>query len=362
LKQSIGLGCLLVSFTALSAGCGSSNEDAQQTQKDSGADAKSDAPPPDAGDAASPSWGASGLDGNAIDAIAVDPKAPTTIFAGNSAGGSMAAGLYRSKDSGQSWTALTNGLTAVGCHAVAVHATEDVVLAAVGIGLYRSTDGGESWTETTNDPGGVYTVVFDPTQGKAWTVTSQNGIYASTDSGATWSNVTSTGLPALNTVGLGPLATDGAKLYLGTAGQGVYVSSDGGASFVGPGSGIPQANPDSINALAASSARPGVVFALTNADGLYRSDDSGAAWSKVTTSNPTRYAAALIDRRDSNTFYVSLDETQGGPGGLDQSSDDGASWAPLGPDTVPVAVLDQDPIDGTLYAGTVGKGVWRYGL
>ncbi len=362
-KHSIGVSWLLVSLSALAIGCSSKDNNSQPSGSDagsdSGSDAKADSPSADGGgDAKAPGWSDLGLDNNSIDAIAVDPKASGTIFVANASGGALDAGLYRSKDGGQTWSPLTNGLPASGCHAVAVHPTQNFVMASVGIATYRSLDGGDSWTESNNDPGGVYTLVYDSSQSKGWTVTSQNGIYVSSDGGGTWSNVTSVGLPPLNTVPLGPLASDGSNLYLATGGQGVYASADGGTTFTGPGTGL---SGDSINALAASSSNAGVVYALTNADGLYRSDDSAATWSKVTTSSPPRYAAVLIDRLDPKSAYVGLDETQGGPGGLDFTKDDGQSWAPFGPDTVPVSVIDQDPSDGTLYVGTVGQGVWRYG-
>jgi hypothetical protein len=345
---------LLFSLSSLAFGCGGGgNDNSQQQGNDSGTEAGNDA--------ATPGWNDTGLDNNSIEAIAVDTKTPTTIFVGNGAGGAKDAGLYRSKDSGQSWAQLTNGIPASGCHAVAVSSSNGTVIASAGISTYFSQNGGDSFTVSTGDPGGVNTLIFDASGSKAFTVSAQKGMYVSADAGATWGNISSTGLPALNTVDLGPLATDGQNLYLGSGGQGVYVSADAGATFTGPGTGMPQAFADTINALAASAARPGVVFALTNADGLYRSDDSGASWSKVSTSGPTRYAALLIDKLQPKTFYVGLDETQGGAGGLDSSSDDGKTWAPFGPPTAPVSVVDQDPVSGAIYAGTVGQGVWRYG-
>ncbi len=360
---SLASGCGPTNNTASDGGAVDSGSDTGNPGTDSGKDSGGgEAAPPEAGgEAGTPSWAASALDGNAVSAIAVDPKAPTTVFVGLSSGGSS-TGVYRTKDGGKNWSALTNGVPAQGVHALAVHATQSFVIASAGIGIYRSTDGGDSWTESMNDPGDVFSVVFHPTQNMAWTVTTQNGIYTSTDGGGSWVHVTSTGLPPLNTVGLGPLAYDGSKLYLGTGGQGVYVSSDGGTTFTGPGTGLPQAFADTVNALVATAARPGVVLALTNADGLYRSNDSGATWSKVTMTDRTRYGALLIDPRSSNGFYVSVDDTQGGPGGLDHSGDDGMTWAAFGPMGVPVAVVDESPADGTLYAGTIGKGVWRYGL
>jgi len=331
--------------------CGSSSQ-----AGDGGSDAGADA----SGDGAAPSWGASGLAGNVISVVAVDPKSPSTIFAGTSAASAM-VGFFRSQDSGHTWSPVAGGLPAQSAQSIAISPTQNIVIASVGIATYRSTDGGNTWTESGNDPGALYNMLFHPSGTQVWTATAQRGLYTSTD-GASWTNITSTGLPPLNTVDLGPLAHDGSKLYLGTGGQSVYVSADGGLTFTGPGAGIPQAFADSINALAASPARPGVAFALTLNDGLYRSNDSGANWSKVTVGNSTRRSGLIIDRRASSTFYVSLDETQGGPGGLARSRDDGVTWSPFGPPGKPVSVIDESPTDGTIWAGTIGDGIWRFGL
>jgi len=334
-------------WAVLLLACGTSN-----TSSDAGSDG--------GGGDGGAGWKLSGLDGNVISVLAVDPRTPSTIFAGADAA-SATPGLFRSKDSGQTWTAVAGGLPAQSVQSVAVSPTQNAVIAAVGIATFVSTNGGDTWTESTNDPGGVSTIVFHPNGSMAFTVSSQQGMYTSSDNGASWNKITSTGLPPLNTVGLGPLAHDGAKLYLGTGGQGVYVSSDGGATFTGPSTGIPQAFADTINALATSPARPGVVFALTNADGLYRSNDSGATFTKVTAATPTRYSAALVDRLTPTIAYTSLDETQGGPGGIARTTDDGVTWPTFGPATIPVVALDESPTDGALYAGTIGRGVWRYG-
>jgi hypothetical protein len=58
-------------------------------------------------------------------------------------------------------------------------------------------------------------------------------------------------------------------------------------------------------------------------------------------------------------IYVSANENQGGLGGLFETTDDGLSWRNIGPATQAINVVDIAP-DGTLYAGTIGSGIWRF--
>ena len=65
------------------------------------------------------------------------------------------------------------------------------------------------------------------------------------------------------------------------------------------------------------------------------------------------------------TVYASVNENQSGSGGLIKTANDGQSWTAIGPgtspNTIPVSAVDAAP-DGTIFAGTVGRGIWRFGL
>ena len=57
---------------------------------------------------------------------------------------------------------------------------------------------------------------------------------------------------------------------------------------------------------------------------------------------------------------MSADDASGSSGGLLESTDDGQSWSSIGPNGLAVTAVDITP-DGTLFAGTIGKGIWRFG-
>jgi photosystem II stability/assembly factor-like uncharacterized protein len=359
-----GLGTLLlVNFATQVVACGSSSTQAEPG--DAGTDAlASDASTIDANaDAAAPVWAQTAFAGaNIVPTLAIDPKDPGTVFIGISAG-SAEKGFLCTKNGGQSWTKLAGGLPDQYAGVVAIHPQNGTLLANPGVeGIWRSTDGGDSWARVVSDPGGVNALLFHPTGSVVWAVTSQRGCIRSGDGGVTWAPTPNTNLP-LNQFGLGPFAFDGAKLYLGTGGRGVYVSTDDGDSWTQAASaGLAGVSGADVTNLAATPSRPGVIFAETSFAGVFRSTDSGATFSKLEPGGSgTRYAALALDPGNAQTIFVSANETQGGPGGLFKSTDDGQSWSNFGPSTVPVSSVAV-ATNGTIYAGTIGQGVWRFGV
>lgn len=301
------------------------------------------------------SWSKLGLDGNVIAILAIDPKSPSTIYAGATAGGT-APGFYRSKDNGKTWGYVPN-LPHQSAHAIAIHPSQNIILATLGIQMFRSADGGETWNEVAMNIGGAYTLAFHPTQMTAWTVTSQDGVYRSSDGGMTFMKVTTTGLPPPNTHVLGPIVYDGAKLYLAcddTAGA--YVSSDDGTTWT-PASGLPSGAPkDAILTLAAQPGKTGVIFAETTASGLYRTEN-GSAFTKVDLGmEMSRFGGLAFDPMTTSTLYVGRDDNE-----VLKSTDTGKSWMKAGPAGHNALAIAVSPTDSGVFIGTSGDGVWRFG-
>jgi len=91
-----------------------------------GLKADTDSPRPVSG--ASPD----GLTNTAIQALAVDPSNPTTVYVGTG------AGVFKSVDGGDSWSALNTGLTSTAIRALAVDpaAPSTVYAATFGGGVF----------------------------------------------------------------------------------------------------------------------------------------------------------------------------------------------------------------------------------
>ncbi|MFL6721104.1 MAG: WD40/YVTN/BNR-like repeat-containing protein [Sphingomonas sp.] len=209
-----------------------------------------------------------------IGAIAVAPSSPRTIYVGTGEADmrsdiSQGIGMFRSDDAGASWTAIgLPGTQQIARIRVDPRNPNVVLVAALGHpygpnderGVFRSVDGGRHWTKTLfkDSNTGAIDLAFDPGNPSI--------VYA-----ALWQ----TRRPPWNTYppSSGP-------------GSGLYKSLDGGRSWRQlTGHGFP-GSPGRIG-IATSGAQPNRVYALVDSaeegqGGLYRSDDRGATWAKVT--------------------------------------------------------------------------------
>jgi hypothetical protein len=357
LASTLALAGMPACGSSSSSSAGDAGSDAGTIDSGGGADAGGDASA-DAG----ATWSKVAFDGSVVASIASDPKKPATVFVGLGPGGAE-KGVHRSTDGGKTWSKLGGGLPDQSTSLVAVSPVDGSVIANPGTsGLWRSTNGGDAWTQAAAAPGSVNGLVHHPTSGVAWTVNSTDGVYRSPDNGASWTKTTNTNLD-VNQYALGPLAYDGAKLYLATEAKGVWVSTDAGDSWTKAASaGLPDgAGGGAMIAIVASSSRANVVLVQTLGGGLFRSTDGGASFTKLDTgAERSRYAGLRLDPASSKTILVGADDTNGGSGGLLRSTDDGATWAPFGPAREAVIAVDV-ATDATTYAGTTGQGLWRLG-
>jgi photosystem II stability/assembly factor-like uncharacterized protein len=112
----------------------------------------------------------------------------------------------------------------------------------------------------------------------------------------------------------------------------------------------------SINALAASPAQPGLLYAgSSDGSGLYRSEDGGASWVRVSRGLDVFVTAVLADPQAPATVYVLANLR------IWKSLDAGATWtaAPQPRGQVGFESLAIDPqTPANLYAGTT-SGVWK---
>ena len=165
--------------------------------------------------------------------LAQHPSVPSVIHAGGKHGPTNGMAVQRSHDGGSTLapaTVLEPATTA--CLDIAAAPADSRVLYAVGgwfyqpAKAYRSNDGGETWQDVTNDlPGERATAVcVDPRAWQGVFVATSEGVFHSADGGAHW---VPTGLPKQARA----LVYDpyGRALYAATAGDGVYVLSEGAA-------------------------------------------------------------------------------------------------------------------------------------
>jgi photosystem II stability/assembly factor-like uncharacterized protein len=158
---------------------------------------------------------------------------------------------------------------------------------------------------------------------------------------------------------------DGGKtIYVGTAGGGIWKSTNAGASFKP----VFDKYTQSIGALAIDQKNPKTIYAGTGesnmrnsvsiGDGLYKSTDGGDNWTRIGLDSTEHISKVLIDPNNSNIVYVSA------PGplwsdskhrGLYKSTDAGKTWETILfiSNKAGVADVEIDPTNSNvLYATT----------
>lgn len=283
--------------------------------------------------------------GGRVVAVAGDPKRPHVFYFG-----AVAGGVWKTTDAGVTWSNISDGYfksSSVGAIAVAdadpnvlyVGMGETTIRTDVshGDGVYKSTDGGQSWQHLglaeTRHIGKIRIhpqnpdIVYVAALGHAFGANPERGVYRTKDGGKTWELV----LHKSEKAGAVDLSFDPhhpAVIYattweahrnfwsLSSGGEdsGLWKSSDGGDTWseITRAKGLPQTGLIGKIGVAASPAKAGRVWALFEAQeapGLYRSDDYGATWQKLTDKQDLRYrpwyySHVIADPVDADTVYI----------------------------------------------------------
>jgi photosystem II stability/assembly factor-like uncharacterized protein len=279
-----------------------------------------------------------GPEGNRASAVAGVPGNPMVAYIGAASGG-----VWKTADGGSTWepTFDDQPAQAIGALAVAPSAPNHVWAGtgetfiirpptSPGNGIYRSTDAGETWQHmglgATGHIGRILVhprnpdIVYACALGHGYGPQEERGVFRTTDGGSTWTRVLfvdeHTGCadlsmdgtdPGVIVAGMWQLEIKPWNLNSGGPGSGVFVTRDGGDTWVRlAGSGLPEAG-SSVGkvAVAIAPSDPSRIYALLEqADPtLYRSDDGGVHWRLVTRDHDiaerapyyTRFAVAPDD-------------------------------------------------------------------
>lgn len=251
------------------------------------------------------------------------PSEPNVFYMGQGDGG-----VWKSTDYGRTWVPIFDDqeTQSIGALAVAPSDPNVVYVASgeglhrpdlsVGDGIYRSADAGKTWTHLgLRDGQQIPALAVDPANpnrlfaavlGHPYGPSAERGIFRSEDGGRSWVKVLFKGEsvggsdvvldpknPMVVYAGmwdarLGPW--EDKNSYEGTGG-GLFKSTDGGATWKQLGNGLP-ADLVQINvAVAASdperlyatvSTKVESAYASGKGLGVYRSDDAGASWQRIT--------------------------------------------------------------------------------
>jgi len=302
---------------------------------------------------------------------------------------SAIGGLFRTADSGATWSPIEIGTGYVNSIAIAPDGRTAYLAAST---LYKEPDlfaqppAGEA--AETGLPGTMIdgTIIVDKNNASiVYASSSTHGLYKSTNAGASWSKLTGLVKPVNGgmTFRLDPQNTQTVWAVLsnpfGTAGGGgVFKSTDAGANWAEASNGLSTPDARDVNTMRVSDVTAGTVFVGTRA-GVYRTTDGGANWALVYAANdgngqpqPVRWVET--DATNPSVVFVGTDHanpdgTLRATAGVLRSTDGGSSWNVVLPNIRArqvrslsngqvIAVAERTPGQPGLYRSSDGGTTW----
>ncbi len=288
-----------------------------------------------------------------VRALAVRPNRTGTVLAGT-----YGNGIFLSTNGGKNWSAVNLGLGNLQVRDIAFHPSRpETLLAATGTGggIQRSVTGGLSWApvpDTTATNGAAEQVQFDRIDpNRVYAAELDRGVIKSADGGLSWVRV-NRGLSSFRTRSL---AVTDTMRYVGTAANGVFVTSLNDTIWHPAGPGL--ASPG-VDALLGDAAAPLTILAGTDGGGVGRSSNAGATWVGLDGGMLNTYAFSLAVRPSTHAVYV-------GCGFGDQfwrSGDGAVTWTratSLSTHGSEHGVAPDPLAKSRVYLTAYGGGVWR---
>ena len=295
--------------------------------------------------------------GGRVTTVTGVPSQPRAFYMGVASGG-----LFRTTDSGATWTPITDGKVLLGSTgSVAVADSDPNVIylgtgsdgvrsnVSTGRGVYKSTDAGQTWKFIgLYNAGQIGAVRIHPTNpdivwvaagGDVFKPNEERGVFKTTDGGKTWRKVlfasnkvgamdveVQPGNPSVVYAWMSRLERKPWTIISGSREGGFYKSTDGGETFTKISAGLPNELLGKAN-LAVTAANPNRIYALIEAKpggGLYRSEDAGQTWALVNSQGalvqrPFYYTTLGADPSNADVVYA-------GAEGFFKSTDGGKTF------------------------------------
>lgn len=283
--------------------------------------------------------------------LAINPLDTNILWAGSASGG-----LWKSVTGGRgahAWVRVETGFPVLGVSAIAINPGNPQVMyigtgevynvensapnvafrttrGTYGIGILKSTDGGVTWSKSLDwsygQLRGVQDIKINPKRPATVFAATTEGLLRSRDAGASWQTVHNKRMAV--DIEINP--QDTTKIFV-THGSlddedvsGIYRSTDGGGSFQKLGGGLP-ASYSGKALLTIFQAQPDIMYASVGnsftQEGLYKTVNGGANWSKMSSQDVCTYQGwyshdVVIKPTNQNTIiWVGIDAWKSTDGG-----------------------------------------------
>jgi photosystem II stability/assembly factor-like uncharacterized protein len=288
-----------------------------------------------------------------VDDVAVLESNPAIFYVAGAT-----SGVWKTENMGTTFTPIFDNEGSASVGDIAIAATDANLIwvgtgennnrqsSSWGDGVYKSTDGGRTWkhmglpssklvARIIVDPVD-FNVVYVAALGDLWAAGGERGVYKTSDGGRTWNQV----LGVDQDTGATELLMDpnnNKVLYAATyqrrrqpwgmngggPGSAIWKTTDAGANWTKLENGIP-AGPKGRIGMDLWRANPNVVYARIEHQtdgGVYRSDDGGASWRKLSAENPRPmyFSQIRVDpKTDARVYLLGVS--------LHVSDDGGRTW------------------------------------
>jgi len=295
-------------------------------------------------------------------------------------------GVFRSEDSGRTWTEINNGLTTLDIMSIDVTENGSLFVGTNGYGIYKFNRSGEIWVHIGRPIGTgewaawerrlyQYTaLLFDPdVEEKIYLGQFPGGFFISEDNGETW-ECSSSGLGNDGIFSLSMHPDDHDILFAGTY-NGVWRSDDRGSTWYNTSNGMPgeqwpfcvvidDEDPNLMYTATKNGQNKGFMTRNTFGGVVMRSTNGGASWSKIMNGLEvmSEYYQLIIHPQNHDILFLSSGK------GVYISQDGGDSWNVFnnGMPTYEFYIRDNvannlkiTPDDDYLIMAIAGQGVWR---
>ncbi len=271
--------------------------------------------------------------------LTIDPSDSSIVYAALKGGG-----IARSADAGATWTMINRGLSDPIVNDLAIDPLAPTHLfAATSTGVFRSLDSGRQWRPAPHLAANVLAIETDPRSPGSLFALTVTALLRSFDGGTRWQTVA---LPPQRGTYLRALAVDAndpRSIYVSYYARRskLLKSADGGIHWFPIFAGT-------VDRIVTDPVRPNVLWIDSDRGGL-RTVDGGASWTRVLSGG---FQALALDPSAPNTAYAATSQ------GIQKTDDAGLSWRILLRSGPPVLSLALPPDDPTrIYAGTSLAGL-----